>query len=195
MANVADAPLTATSAGFHVTTGATYTGKVASFVDANPLGSLDDFTAAIDWGDGATTPGAIHANASGGFDVDGTKAYGAPGSYPLVINIVDDGGATTSAKSVAAVTPRIALTTTTVEASLNPVAVNRADTITAHVTSPGGGVPGGLATFSVDGLARPPVTLLNGIASLNTFGLTAGRHSVVVTYGGAATPSPPVPVR
>ena len=65
-ATIADAPFTATAVtGLTATAGASFSGTVAKFTDANPDGRLSDFSATIDWGDG-TAPSAGTITGSGG---------------------------------------------------------------------------------------------------------------------------------
>ena len=42
---------------------------VATFTDANPLTTADEFTATINWGDGTSSSGTVVADDGGGFDV------------------------------------------------------------------------------------------------------------------------------
>jgi hypothetical protein len=105
-ATVADAPLTAlalTPASVFV--GAPFNGAVATFTDADPGASPADFTATIDWGDGATTPGAtIAADAAGGFTVSAGHTYGRAAMFPSRITVLDGGGSAASAAGVISVT-------------------------------------------------------------------------------------------
>ncbi len=74
---------------------------VATFTDANTLGTAGDFTATIDWGDGGmmgppdTSAGTVVGGA-GQFNVQGSHMYVAPGTYSVHISITDDDGATAS---------------------------------------------------------------------------------------------------
>src|SRR5947208_2883051 len=58
-ATVADASLSASGTAFAATEGASFTGTVASFTDADPNGTVTDYTASIDWGDGTTSSGTV----------------------------------------------------------------------------------------------------------------------------------------
>lgn len=44
--------------------------------------------------------------------------------------------------------------------------------------------PTGTVTFSVDGVPRAPVTLANGLATLDLAGLGVGSHAITATYSG-----------
>lgn len=89
---VADAPLTATCT--NKVSSQSFSGVVASFTDANPFATTADFTATINWGDGASSPGTVTANGTGGFDVNGTHTYTSTGFFTVTTTINDDGGST-----------------------------------------------------------------------------------------------------
>ena len=72
-----------------------FSGKVASFTDANTNRSLSDYSATIDWGDGTTTPGTVATNGSGGFDVTGTNTYADEGAENISVAISDPGSTIT----------------------------------------------------------------------------------------------------
>ena len=98
---VFDAPLTATGVTVSPTAGAPFSGVVAHFTDANPLGALADYSALITWGDGNSSTGVVRVNASGGFDVLGSNTYAAAGTYTLSVKINDVGGSSITARSTA----------------------------------------------------------------------------------------------
>ena len=100
---VSDAALTATGVSFNATEGASFAGAVATFSDSNPSGSLSDFAATIDWGDGQTSAGSIDQGTTGAFLVSGSHTYAEEGSYAVTVLISDVGGATTAATSSAVV--------------------------------------------------------------------------------------------
>ncbi len=102
-AQVLDAPLSAAGTTFNATEGTTFTGRVASFTDADPNGTVSDYTATITWGDGQTSLGTITADPNGGFDVSGTVVYGEEGSYAVGVKIHDTGGSVASTGSTAKV--------------------------------------------------------------------------------------------
>ena len=74
-----------------------FSGTVAASVDANPFGTVSDFTAVIDWGDGASTTGAVSASTTG-FSVSGSHTYAALG--PFVIGDKTSGSGTMVTGSV-----------------------------------------------------------------------------------------------
>jgi hypothetical protein len=102
---VVEAPLTASPVAIQATEGQPFQGLVASFTDSDPYCTLADYTAAIDWGDGRTSPGTITANPVGGFNVSGGHAYaGEEGAtFPVSVTITDGGGATVTATDLAQV--------------------------------------------------------------------------------------------
>ena len=75
-------------------------GVVASFTDVDPGGTVSDYAATIDWGDGISSPGTVGASGSG-FTVSGSHTYQEDGNYPIVVHIADVGGSTTSVVSSA----------------------------------------------------------------------------------------------
>ena len=79
--------------------------------------------------------------------------------------------------------------TTTIASSLNPSVVGQAVVFTAAVaaSSPGGGIPTGTVTFTIDGTAQAPVALSSGVATFTSSSLALGMHSVSAAYSGNAT--------
>ncbi len=101
VANVADAPLSATGVPVSATAGVQLSATVATFTDANPAGTASDYTAIISWGDGTTSTGTIDSAAGGGFTVTGSHTYASGGAYQISVAIKDVGGATATATSTA----------------------------------------------------------------------------------------------
>ena len=101
---VNDAALTAAvAAPLTGTEGAVLTGvTVATFSDANPNATVNDFTAMITWGDGGTSAGTVVASGNG-FAVTGTHAYAEEGSYLASVAITDDGSSTANASTAVTV--------------------------------------------------------------------------------------------
>lgn len=98
-ATVGDAALTATCAAPAVSP-MTFSGPTATLGDANPFGTVSDFTATIDWGDLSSSPGTVSGPMGGPFTVSGSHSYGSTGTFTITTSISDDGGsmATTSCK-------------------------------------------------------------------------------------------------
>ena len=101
---VNDAALTAAAAApLTGTEGAALTGvTVATFSDANPNATVNDFTAMITWGDGSTSAGSVVAT-SNGFAVTGTHTYADEDSYLASVAITDTGGSTANASTTVTV--------------------------------------------------------------------------------------------
>ena len=75
---------------------------VANFTDANPNGSVGDFSATIDWGDGTTGTGTVVATLNG-FQVEGSHLYTDEGTSSISTSIADTGGSTASTISAATI--------------------------------------------------------------------------------------------
>jgi len=93
-ANVADAALTAAPA-CSATSLLSYNGLTATFTDAaGPLfGTLSDFSATINWGDGNITAGTV-TGANGAYAVSGSHTYATTGTFTITTTIKDVGGQT-----------------------------------------------------------------------------------------------------
>ncbi len=106
-ANIADAPLTGTSGvAVDATEGAPLIGvPVARFADGNPLATISDFTATIDWGDGTPVDASAVVQATGGanFRILGDHTYATPGRFPIRVAIDDKGGSTLAVAAQATV--------------------------------------------------------------------------------------------
>jgi hypothetical protein len=101
-AAVADAALVASPACL-ATSPRSYNGPTATFADAaSPSGTLSDFSATINWGDGATSTGAVSGPNGGPYSVSGSHSYATTGSFTITTTITDVGGsaATTSCKTI-----------------------------------------------------------------------------------------------
>jgi hypothetical protein len=83
--------------------GASFTGVVATFQDANLAPDLADYSATISWGDGASSSGTISAIPSGGFQVTGTHTYVLEHSLSFSVTITDKGIATAAVSGTASV--------------------------------------------------------------------------------------------
>jgi hypothetical protein len=102
-AAVADAPLSGTAGPVSAVEGTPFSGVVADFTDANPAAAAADFSAAITWGDGQSSAGAIAADGHGGFTVAGSNTYATQGNYPVTVTITDAGGAGATVTAAVAV--------------------------------------------------------------------------------------------
>lgn len=97
-ATISDAPLTSACAA-PVTLGPAYAGPTATLTDANPIGTLTDFSATIDWGDGSSSAGTIVGPSvgPGPYTVSGAHTYTTVGPHTITTTIADIGGSTTTA--------------------------------------------------------------------------------------------------
>ncbi|HLM86566.1 MAG TPA: choice-of-anchor Q domain-containing protein [Solirubrobacteraceae bacterium] len=190
---VVDAALTAVADPVSAAAGALFAGAVAKFTDANPAGTVSDYTASIEWGDGSHTTGTI-ATAVGGFTVSGAHTYAAAGAYPTSVTITDTGGASATATGSANVAPpagapkvsevtvaSVTQTSATIEFTIDPDGAE-----TSYVIDYGPGTEYGqhtepVAIGATGGLRRIQRTLM-GLAPGSTY-----HFDVVATNSQAST--------
>jgi hypothetical protein len=128
---------------------------------------LGDYSASIDWGDGATTPGAISLTGQS-FTVAGSHAYAKDGSYPITVVVSHDTAPSVTVDSVANV-------------SESPIVVTSNPSVNGFERSATNAV---LATFTHDGGADPAGEF-QAIVSWGDGTTSAG--AIVQTPGGAYT--------
>ncbi|HVX64855.1 MAG TPA: TIGR03118 family protein [Pirellulales bacterium] len=170
--NVVDAPLTPHGITIHPTEHSTFSGVVGSFTDGNPGAAVSNFTATIDWGDGATTSGTVVATA-GGFNVVGSHSFGEEGmSQAVQITIHDVGGSSTTIASTADVADApISITAVAVHGL---EAATLANIAVATFTDPGG--PDPLGDYSAE------INWGDGSSSAGTISLDGGVFTVSGTH-------------
>jgi hypothetical protein len=150
---------------------------LATFSDANPKPDINDYTATVTWGDGATDTltaagGGIMDNGDGTFSVVGAHAYAEEGKNLLFsVQVADAGGASDSA----AITVTVGDAALTIQALTPPAATEGVNT---------GSV--GLATFT-DANSNPDIldytaTVTWGDGSFDT--LTAANGGIVDNGNG-----------
>jgi hypothetical protein len=154
-ANVSDASLTPSNKVITPVEGASFTGAVATFSDADPNATASDFTALLKWGDGGTstvtstlgTDGSQIVVSGSTFTVIATHSYAEEGSQPITVTIIDngDGRSLTNASDAQATANS---TANIADASLNLAMA----TITA---TEGASFSGTVATFTDQGGAEP----------------------------------------
>jgi hypothetical protein len=98
---VLDAPLTPAASQIVAHEGTSFSGTIATFVDANPAALAGDFTASAAWGDGQSSLVTVTATGGGNFIVGGTHTYALDGRYSVLVTIVDVGGSETAITSIA----------------------------------------------------------------------------------------------
>ena len=142
-------------------------------------------TGSVVFQDGGTNLGTGFLNGAGQASITvttltaGTHTIAAV--YQATANFATSSGSTQQTVSGSA----SAATTTTVTGTPNPSNVNQTVTLTATVTSPSG-IPTGVVDFS-DGSTDLGTRTLNGAGQANfaVSSLTAGTHTITVTYDGA----------
>jgi hypothetical protein len=90
-ANVAEAAITPTGLTIAPTEGAPFFSVVATFADLGSPDPASNFTASIDWGDGATTTGTV-AGAAGAYTVTGSHTYTEEGVFTTRVSFTDSRG-------------------------------------------------------------------------------------------------------
>lgn len=96
-ASVQDAPLTVTAAAQPVSP-QSFAGITATFTDADPNGTVSDYTATIDWGDGTTSVGVVDGGPV--FNVKATHTYTSTGTYAITTTVRDHGPSTSVTSKV-----------------------------------------------------------------------------------------------
>jgi hypothetical protein len=94
---VTAAPLSAAAVNFTATAGAPYTGAVATFINADPFGSINSYSASLAWGDGSVSAGVISDLGNGTYQVSGQHTYAGQGSDVVSVTISHKLGYTTTA--------------------------------------------------------------------------------------------------
>jgi hypothetical protein len=69
---------------------------VATFTDADPQGTVSDYSATVAWGDGITTSGTVGSGSGSAFTVTASHSYAQLGFHNVTVTINDAGGATAS---------------------------------------------------------------------------------------------------
>ena len=129
---VADAALTASGTGLTGQAGTPIVGRVATFSDADPGGTVTDYTATITWGDGTPSSRGTITQLGTGFAVNSTHTYARAGSYSTTIAISDAGGATGSGSGTATVSSAPIPAVTRVNPPSGPTAGGTSVTITGN---------------------------------------------------------------
>jgi extracellular elastinolytic metalloproteinase len=107
-ARVADAPLVIAPAALSLVEKAS-SGNVlvATFRDPNPFTNLSQFQATIAWGDGASSPGTIQLDGTGGYRVFAEHTYAHPGTFTLTVTVDSTGGRINTASAPVTVADRL----------------------------------------------------------------------------------------
>jgi len=175
--------------GFRSATSTTLTSST------NPAGGGQSvtFTATVTPAFGGPPTGAVTfydgANVLGTGSLSGNQATFSTSSLALGAHSITAsyGGDTNFLSSTSpALTETItsSSTTTALVSSLNPSAYGQSVTFTAAVTTSGSGTPTGSVTFTDGANTLGTSPLSGGQATLTTYVLVAGAHSITATYSG-----------
>lgn len=174
-ATVKDAALHAT-AGAPTVQGRTVSGIVATFTDADPNGTVSDYTATINWGDGSTTTGTIarssaHASA-GPFSISGSHTYAKAGSYKVTVRVKDAGGSTATVTVTPGAVKAQAVKRGRARLSAPRACVARAFSVQIR------GVQIASVMFSLDGVKMPGRAVHRGRVYSVRIAVDPGRHTL-----------------
>lgn len=197
-----DPQLAATGRNLSMTEGAQMTEVVAVFTDADPNGTLAQYIAVIDWGDGSTSSGSIAAGTSG-FNVSGTHSYAEESTAVVTVSIVDSGGAAATVSSAVAVADA-ALAATGSSSTLSArVKITTALTLGSLTDSDPGGAAGDYAVTiswgdgsASAGIITPAGTGIFAIGGTHAY-QTKGKFTITLAArdsGGYAAPPVSVPI-
>jgi hypothetical protein len=100
---VKDGALSGSAVSFGAVRGQLFSGFVANFSDADPLGELHDFSSRIRWGDGTSSLATVTVNSSGGFSIKGSHKYSTAGTFTFSVVIADVDGARLTVNGTATV--------------------------------------------------------------------------------------------
>jgi predicted outer membrane repeat protein len=159
------APLSATAVNVRVPVGVPFSGPVATFRNADPLGNPSSYSATIAWGDGSSSAGTISDSGGGTFTVSGSHTYTSPGSDTVSVLINHNQSFTT---------PAPASGTATVSSDVVLHGTSGDDNLVLMRTA--GGQPGDV-TYTLNGAA--PLAL-HGVTSF-TFNAGAGNDTLTVS--------------
>lgn len=167
-ATVAEADvLTGTATPISATSGAAFSGTVATFTDTNSAAVGGDFTANIDWGDGHTSTGSVSAS-NGTLTVSGSHVYTQSGIENVKVTLTDDSPGTASATATATAT----VSTASLSATGVPVNVTQGTTV-SNAT---------VATFT-DSSGNQPVS--NYTATIDWGDGTTSTGTIAANSGGS----------
>jgi hypothetical protein len=172
---------------------------VATFTDPGTPRPVNQYTATIDWGD-KSPPILGQVSASGSvYTVSGGHTYPQAGIYTITVSVQDRSSppATMTGQATVVSNTGSLATSTQLVSSVNPAQAGQTVTFTAIVTPTAGssaGTPTGTVTFSIDGIAQPPVMLavVGGVdeATFSTANLSIGTHTISAVYNGDSTFAP-----
>lgn len=152
--------------------GTTASGTVATFTDDDPNGTLSDYTASINWGDGTTTTGTV-GKSGGKFTVSGSHKYAKSGTFTIKTTIKDKGGSTATATTT--VSSHVKAARVSARLSSLPVACV-SNAFTAHVS----GTRIVSVRFLLDGKRVASRTVQRGRQYSARISVTPGRHALTV---------------
>ena len=180
-----------------------FSGQVASFYDGTSVAPAGNFTATVDWGDGASDAGAVITQPGGpgtAYVVSDGHTYGVPGDYTVTVDVTDTtapaGYDSQSATATADVTTlAVTITPATIPAQEVGAAFSgEVATFTSSVASAGPGAYAVTLDWG-DGTTSPGTVTQPGgpgtpfdVSGTHTYSTSAEFSiTVEVTYAGVTT--------
>ena len=162
------------------------TATVAMAAGATADGTI---TGTVTFTDGSTTLGTAPVNASGVAVL--TVSTLSAGTHAIIANYNGNTNYAASSSSAVGEVINSTGTTTTLNASANPVIAGQTETFTASLVSATGGIPTGTVSFH-DGATVIGTGTVNaqGIATFSTTALAVGTHMLTAVYSGDANYQP-----
>jgi hypothetical protein len=173
------------------------TSSVTSSTNPTFLGQMVTFTATVSAnGPGSGTPsGTVMFNDDGASIGSGTLSGGTAtfatsdlsvGTHTITVSYAGDSNFTASASGNLLQTVNQDGSMSSVTSSANPTVFGQMVTFTATVlaSAPGAGTPTGTVTFNDGGISIGSGTLSGGRAAFATSSLSAGTHTITVSYSG-----------
>ena len=139
-----------------------------------------------------TFNGTTTTLASGNLDAAGEASYTTAGlnagSHSLTWTYGGDANFSGSTAGAYALTVTGTATTTTIAVTNTPVTYGQAASVAVTVAPASGSTsPGGTVTLTTDGTTTQTSALTGGVANFSVTGLAAGSHTFTASYGGAPT--------
>jgi len=190
--DVAEQPVSITPATIPAQlVGAPFSGTVATFTSPDPAATPGDFSASLDWGDGATSAGTVTQPGGAGtpFQVSGTHTYSASAEYSITVGVTS-GSVTTDASVPVEVDA--AQQTVPCEGSCTGTVTTSQQSASGSTSNPGGSLFIALADGQFTCSSPTPYDYAPQITTVSTSGIpSSATVSVKVKFERQYLQGPP----